>query len=99
MNRLAPAVEAPYGTPRKVLTPWKNRPRTRPEVVSTILLGPPARVLCPARASAGRSSVPAAAAVERWRNERRFMVRCRAGLKTRPYVLQKRLCQPLSPEP
>src|SRR6187455_1977600 len=58
--------------PRNVLTPWKKSPRTRPAVVSTMLLGPPARVLC-AAASEGCRTTPAAANDDAWRNVRRFM--------------------------
>jgi hypothetical protein len=58
--------------PRNVLTPWKNRPRTRPDVVSTMLLGPPARVLW-ARARDGRNNAPAAANDDAWRKDLRFM--------------------------
>jgi hypothetical protein len=38
-----------------------------------MLLGPPARVLCPASATAGRSTAPAAAREDAWRNDRRFI--------------------------
>src|SRR5580700_3309295 len=35
MKRLRPAVEAPYGTPLKLLTPFAATPRTLPHAVST----------------------------------------------------------------
>src|SRR5204863_9428565 len=34
-NRFAPAVDAPYGMPRKLCTPLCSTPRTFPDVVST----------------------------------------------------------------
>jgi len=36
MKRLRPAVEAPYGMPLKLLTPFAATPRTLPHAVSTI---------------------------------------------------------------
>src|SRR5687768_7639677 len=82
-KRLAPAVDAPYGMPRNVLTPWKKRPRTRPLVVSTMFVGPPARVLC-GNASEGASAAPAAANEEAWRKDLRFI--SQGGLKTALYA-------------
>src|SRR6185295_5088645 len=35
MKRLAPAVDAPYGTPQNWLTPYRTRPRIFPAVVAT----------------------------------------------------------------
>jgi len=35
MNRLEPEVDAPYGTPLKIYTPFLLKPRILPELVST----------------------------------------------------------------
>lgn len=38
MKRLTPAVEAPYGTPLKMYTPFRLKPRIFPEVVSATVV-------------------------------------------------------------
>src|SRR5580658_2426911 len=58
MNRFAPAVEAPYGTPLNTLMPSTTAPLILPEVVSTTgLLGPAAQ----AYRRGARTAAPASA--------------------------------------
>src|SRR6266850_3893373 len=48
MKRLAPAVEAPYGTPLKMYTPFRLKPRIFPAFVSaTVAASEAMTVLCP----------------------------------------------------
>src|SRR5260221_10487741 len=69
MKRLAPAVDAPYGTPLKTYTPFRLNPRIFPAVVSaTVAASEAMTALCPQTLAAdfvflGSSGVASANAV------------------------------------
>src|SRR6185503_18378521 len=72
MKRLAPAVDAPYGTPQNWLTPYRTRPRIFPAVVATAaVVGSPLASCASTRLNEPPTKRPAVAIALRPRNERR----------------------------
>lgn len=75
IKRRTPAVDAPYGMPKKALTLSRVMPRTRPAVVRTTALGDEQPRSCAgARRNAPRIRRPAVAVVPYPRKDLRFIV-------------------------